>query len=60
MAIIGHAAICLCLFPYAGRIVTDLLHPADEATYRVNTAGKGSYSQAETSVSETLVVWVGA
>lgn len=37
MAIIGHAAICLCLFPYAGKIVTDLLHPADEVMYRVKS-----------------------
>jgi hypothetical protein len=59
MAIIGHAAICLCLFPYAGKIVTDLTHRADEAMYRVKSSGKGNYSQADTSVSGPLVVWVG-
>jgi hypothetical protein len=31
MAIIGHAAVCLCLFPFAGKIVTDVIHRADEA-----------------------------
>jgi hypothetical protein len=60
MAIIGHVAICPCLFPYAGKIVTDLTHRADEALRRVKSSGKGNYSQADISVPEPLVVWVGA
>jgi len=59
MAIIGHAAVCLCFFPYAGKIVADLIHPADEAMYRVKSSGKGNYSQVDTSVPEPLVIWVG-
>ncbi len=41
------ASIGLCLFPYAGMTVTDLIHRADEAMYRVKTSGKGSYLLAE-------------
>jgi len=59
MAIIGHAAICLGLFPYDGMTVTDVIHRADEAMCRVNTVGKGNCSQADTSVPEPQVVWVG-
>ncbi|MGV0976998.1 MAG: hypothetical protein ACOYBO_13815 [Azonexus sp.] len=60
MAIIGHVAISLCLFPYEGMTVTDVIDRADEALHRVKTSGKGNYSQADISVPEPLVVWVGA
>jgi len=60
MAIIGHVAIRLCLFPYEGMTVTDVIDRADEAMCRVITVGKGNCSQADTSVPEPLVVWVGA
>jgi hypothetical protein len=61
MAIIGHVATRLCLFPYNGITVTDVTHGADEAMYRVKTSGMGNYSQADISVvPEPLVVWVGA
>ena len=41
-------------------IVTDVINRADEAMCRVNTVGKGNYSQADTSVPEPLLDWVGA
>jgi hypothetical protein len=49
----------LCLFPYEGMTVTDVIHGAEEAMYRGNTSGMGNYLQADTSVSVPLVVWVG-
>ena len=59
MTIIGHVAIRLRLFPYASMSVTDVIDRADEALHRVKTSGKGNYSQADISVPEPLVVWVG-
>jgi hypothetical protein len=59
MAIIGHAATCLGLFPYESMTVTDMIHSADEAVWRVNTVGNGNRSQTDTSVPEPQVVWVG-
>ena len=41
------ASIGLCIFPYEGMTVTDLIHRADEAMYRVKTSGKGNYLLAE-------------
>ncbi|MGB7535770.1 MAG: hypothetical protein WBM19_08550, partial [Azonexus sp.] len=35
MAIIGHVATCLGLFPYYGMTVTDMIHRADETMCRV-------------------------
>ncbi len=60
MAIIGHVAIRLRLFPYEGMTVTDVIDGADETLNQVKTSGKGNYSQADISVPEPLVVWVGA
>ena len=59
MAIIGHVAIRLRLFPYASMTVTDVIDRADEALNQVKTSGKDNYSQADTSVPESQVVWVG-
>ncbi len=50
----------LCLFPYDGMTVTDVIDRADEAMHRVKSPGKGNYSQVDTSMPEPLVVWVGA
>ena len=41
MAIIGHVAIRLRLFPYEGMTVSDVIDHADEAMCRVNTQGFG-------------------
>jgi len=41
------ASIGLCLFPYEGMTVSDLIHRADEAMYRVKCGGKGDYLLAE-------------
>lgn len=60
VAIIGHVATRLCLFPYDGMTVTDVIDRADEAMHRVKSPGKGNYSQVDTSMPEPLVVWVGA
>ena len=60
MAIIGHVAIRLRLFPYEGMTVTDVIGRTDEALHRVKTSGKGNYSQADISVPEPQVLWVGA
>jgi hypothetical protein len=59
IAIIGHAATCLRLFPYEGMTVTDMIHGADEAMCRVIAVGNGNCSQADTSVPGPQVVWVG-
>ncbi len=40
------ASIGLCLFPYDGMTVADLIHRADVAMYRVKTSGKGHYAVA--------------
>ncbi|WP_374509783.1 diguanylate cyclase domain-containing protein [Niveibacterium sp.] len=40
------ASIGLCLFPYPGMTVADLIHRADVAMYRVKTSGKGNYAIA--------------
>ena len=39
--------------------VTDVIGRADEALKQVKTSGKDNYSQADTSVPELRVVWVG-
>lgn len=54
------ASIGLCIFPYDGMTVSDLIHRADEAMYRVKTSGKGNFSAADTSVPEPMVSWAGA
>ena len=59
MAIIGHVAIRLRLFPCASMTVT-VIHGADKTLNQVKTSGKDNYSQADTSVPESQVVWVGA
>lgn len=59
MAIIGHVAIRLRLFPFARMTVADVIDRADEALHRVKTSGNGNYSQADISVPEPMVVWVG-
>jgi hypothetical protein len=59
MTIIGHVATRLCLFPYEGMTVTNVIDRADEAMCRVITVGNGNCSQADTSVHEPQVVWVG-
>lgn len=41
------ASIGLCLFPYDGMNVADLIHRADEAMYRVKTSGKGNFLVAQ-------------
>lgn len=48
------ASIGICPFPYAGMTVTDLIHRADEAMYRVKTSGKGRFAVAE------IAPWPGA
>jgi len=40
------ASIGLCLFPYDGMTVADLIHRADVAMYHVKTSGKGNYAIA--------------
>ncbi len=37
------ASIGICLFPYPGMSVSDLIHRADEAMYQVKNSGKGNY-----------------
>jgi hypothetical protein len=59
MAIIGHVATRLCLFPYEGMTATDVIHGVDETMYRVKSSGMGNHSQVDTSVPEPLVFWVG-
>ena len=54
------ASIGLCIFPYDGMTISDLIHRADEAMYRVKTSGKGSFSVADTSLPEPLMPWVEA
>jgi diguanylate cyclase (GGDEF)-like protein len=54
------ASIGLCIFPYEGMTVSDLIHRADEAMYRVKTSGKGNFSAADTSVPEPMVSWAGS
>ncbi len=54
------ASIGLCIFPYDGMTVSDLIHRADEAMYRVKTSGKGNFSAADTSVPEPMVSWAGS
>ncbi|HJW03194.1 MAG TPA: GGDEF domain-containing protein [Azospira sp.] len=41
------ASIGICPFPYDGMSVSDLIHRADEAMYRVKMSGKGSFAMAE-------------
>lgn len=43
------ASIGICPFPYEGMTVTDLIHRADEAMYRVKTSGKGRFAIADLS-----------
>ncbi|GAA5179704.1 hypothetical protein GCM10025771_22410 [Niveibacterium umoris] len=47
------ASIGLCLFPYDGMTVADMIHRADVAMYTVKTSGKGSYALAEEIGSRT-------
>lgn len=54
------ASIGLCIFPYDGMSISDLIHRADEAMYRVKTSGKGSFFVADTSVPESFTPWAGA
>lgn len=54
------ASIGLCIFPYDGMTVSDLIHRADEAMYRVKASGKGNFSAADTSVPEPMVSWAGS
>lgn len=54
------ASIGLCIFPYDGMSISDLIHRADEAMYRVKTSGKGSFSVADTSVPEPFTPWAEA
>ena len=41
------ASIGICLFPYEGITVSDLIHKADEAMYQVKSSGKGDYVLAD-------------
>ncbi|MBN2870058.1 MAG: GGDEF domain-containing protein, partial [Campylobacterales bacterium] len=41
------ASIGICLFPYPGMNVTDIIHRADQAMYVVKCGGKNGYSFAE-------------
>ena len=43
------ASIGLCIFPYEGMTVADVIHRADEAMYRIKTSGKGYFSVADTA-----------
>ncbi len=43
------ASIGICPFPYEGMTVSDLIHRADEAMYRVKTSGKGRFTVADLS-----------
>lgn len=54
------ASIGLCIFPYEGMSISDLIHRADEAMYRVKTSGKGNFSVADTSVPEPFTPWAEA
>lgn len=54
------ASIGLCIFPYEGMSISDLIHRADEAMYRVKTSGKGNFSVADTSMPEPFVPWAEA
>lgn len=45
------ASIGICLFPYPGMTVSDLIHRADEAMYRVKMSGKGSFSVADLTLA---------
>lgn len=40
-------SIGLCLFPYPGMTVADLVHRTDQAMYRAKAAGRGGYEVAE-------------
>lgn len=40
-------SIGICLFPYQGMSVSDMMHRADEAMYQVKTTGKGRYAFAQ-------------
>jgi diguanylate cyclase (GGDEF)-like protein len=44
-------SIGLCLFPYEGMTVSDLIHRSDEAMYKVKCGGKGYFLLAETPVA---------
>ncbi|MBT3066682.1 GGDEF domain-containing protein [Rhodoferax sp. U11-2br] len=41
------ASIGICPFPYEGMTVSDLIHRADEAMYRVKMSGKGNMAVAD-------------
>ena len=41
------ASIGMCIFPYQGMTVPDIIRRADESMYRVKNAGKGNYALAE-------------
>lgn len=45
------ASIGICLFPYPGMTVSDLIHRADEAMYRVKMSGKGNFSVADLALA---------
>lgn len=40
-------SIGICLFPYDGMTVSDLMHRADEAMYQVKNSGKGNFKIAD-------------
>lgn len=50
------ASIGICPFPYEGMTVSDLIHRADEAMYRVKTSGKGRFAVADLSGWPDVVV----
>lgn len=52
------ASIGICPFPYAGMTVTDLIHRADEAMYRVKTSGKGRFAFADLAEWPDMAVQV--
>ena len=40
-------SIGLCLFPYPGMTVSDMMHRADEAMYQIKNSGKGNFAMAD-------------
>ncbi len=48
------ASIGLCIFPYEGMTVSDMIHRADEAMYRVKCGGKGDFLLAEKDASRDV------
>jgi diguanylate cyclase (GGDEF)-like protein len=47
-------SIGVCLFPYPGMTVSDMIHRADEAMYQVKNHGKGSFAFAADHISAFL------